>query len=424
MNAMKFHGELEFTLEATAKKCARSSRMKGKVPVTQPPYVRALIDYVVKRAVKIRSAFEALDRLRRAGVSIKIFATLISSFSGVRVLPADLDIITNFYSQNGIADYAAFLKDVQEASNAVQALVPSQKPTTEIDLTTIRKTLCALFTERRIAPHSSVEEVKALSNEFSAGSNEVNSDDFDASFIRQRPDPEDISHVLSTIRNGLTEHKLQLRPELVKLVRNFGDDVSRTQLIVAFQNSSIVLGTPQILGVVQEFPGSASSTVSISALCDTVDPLLLASTQISPPLSPVSSPRSPLFSPRRQGATHFGRSPANLGVDLEQEFRRLDRLRRRQVAEAQFAAVIGLLSPRISDKELRAVYAQYLVNGGFDYLSFCRDAALRPLAPCPEEAEELFAVMRKCKALMSSKLVRIDFVLKSYHPTGSGCVPV
>jgi hypothetical protein len=152
--------------------------------------------------------------------------------------------------------------------------------------------LTALFVERRIDPISlfpagrggaiskysferiltqtatvlTAEEVQAISSAFAVGAGEVNYEEFAAYFARARPVPEDISPVLGTIRSTLAAHKLQLRRELLKLSRNVTDDASRTHVIVALQNSSIVLGTAAIDGLVREFPGSIAGTVSITAL--------------------------------------------------------------------------------------------------------------------------------------------------------------
>jgi Ca2+-binding EF-hand superfamily protein len=86
--------------------------------------------------------------------------------------------------------------------------------------------------------------------------------------------------------------------------------------------------------------------------------------------------------------------------------------------------VIGLLNGRIGDNELRSVFAQYLFADGFDYVSFCRDASLRPAEPRAEETEDLLEVLRKCKALLGSKIIPIDDLFKRFDPGGSGFLPV
>jgi Ca2+-binding EF-hand superfamily protein len=435
--------ELDFALKTAVRET------RPPEPMAKPPQVLRAIDHVVRRAIEIRSAFEAKDRLRKGKLPIETFAMVLSTFSGIRISPSDIQIVANFYSQNEFADYLAFLKDVNEASETVQP--PLRTATVEVDLATILNRLKALFVERRIAPialfpHNRLgtiskynferiltqtatilrpEEVKAISSAFTAGNNEVNYEDFASYFVRSAPIPEDISPVLDVIRSTLIEHKLQLRPVLVKLSRNVSDDVSRTQLIVGLQNSSIVLDTEEIDGLLREFPGSVPGTVSLSVLCDAVDPDL----PTSPPLS-APSPRAPpkqmpvAPTPVLDVVMRLGHDADSLGVDLHQEFRRLDRLRHGRVAESQFRAVIGLLSGRIDDYELRTVFTQYHVADGFDYLSFCRDAAMRPTESHMEETEELLAVLRKCKAVLGSKMVPMDDLFKRFDPSGIGFIPV
>jgi Ca2+-binding EF-hand superfamily protein len=213
---------------------------------------------------------------------------------------------------------------------------------------------------------------------------------------------------------------------LVKLARA-SDDVSRTQLMVGLQHSSIVLDSEEIDGLLHEFPGSVAETVSLSALCDAVDPQLPDST---PPTSaPSSAPPSPRSLPKPPAAilefvARVARSAKNLGIDLENEFRGLDRLRHSRVNQTQFRSVISLLNGRWSENELRKLYAQYQFADGFDYVSFCRDASLRPNDTRPSDSEELLAILRKCKAITESKMMSIEVVFRRYDVLKTGFVPV
>jgi Ca2+-binding EF-hand superfamily protein len=62
------------------------------------------------------------------------------------------------------------------------------------------------------------------------------------------------------------------------------------------------------------------------------------------------------------------------------------------------------------------------VNDGFDYASFCRDAALRPPAPPGPDSEEFTALLRKCKALIASKMASVDVLFRRFDPLGTGFV--
>jgi Ca2+-binding EF-hand superfamily protein len=352
-----------------------------------------------------------------------------------------------------MADYTSFLKDVEEVSLALSNTFISPRRAETVNVSKLLETLKGLFTQRRIKPRTlfpvdgtgriskytferiltqtatvfTSDEVQAISNAFLTTASEVNYDDFVSYFDTAAPTPEDVTPVLDTIRDSLIEHRLQLRPELAKLARNTGDDISRTQLLVGLQNSSLVLGTPAIECLVREFPGSVPGTVSVSAICDAVDSPLPEPTPIVSPLpsglpSPPRLPPAP--APVLDLVSRLGRSSQSLGIALENEFRRIDRLRHRRVTESQFRSVIGLLNARLSESDLRMVIAQYLLPDGFDYVSFCRDSALQPDELPPSDTEELLAVLRKCKALVASKMASIDVVFRPFDALGTGYVPV
>jgi hypothetical protein len=131
-----------------------------------------------------------------------------------------------------LADYNAFLKDVEEARVAFCSASISPRHKETANVSKLLETLKGLFAQRRIAPRTlfpadvidriskyaferiltqtatvlTSEEVKAISNAFLAGASGVNYDDFVSYFNIARPPPEDITAVLETIRELLIEY--------------------------------------------------------------------------------------------------------------------------------------------------------------------------------------------------------------------------
>jgi hypothetical protein len=309
--------------------------------------------------------------------------------------PSDIKIVADFYTTGGLADYSAFLRDIDDAIRVLPTPLPSPRRAA-LSPDKILNTLKALFAERRISPRAlfpagpgriaryvferivgqtatilTPDELAALSAAFGSN-NEVDYEAFCAAFDAPRPEPDGITPIATSITSTLASHGLQLRPELNKFDRTKSDDLPPTSLIIALQNSSIVIGTPGIDALVRAFPGTARGSVSISRLCDVIDPQ--APSPAAPPSPPpASAPRVlPAPSPSNLAlVAHVGQAAASLGVDLE------DWLRHGRVSDAQWRTIIGLLNRRFGEPALRTVSGQYAVPEGFDYTSFCRDCATK-----------------------------------------------
>jgi Ca2+-binding EF-hand superfamily protein len=118
----------------------------------------------------------------------------------------------------------------------------------------------------------------------------------------------------------------------------------------------------------------------------------------------------------------MGRFAQTLRVNLLDEFQSVDKMRRGRVSQAQWWSVIALFGGRLPEAELQAVFNAYLVDGRFDYGSFCRDAA-EPVQTSEGGSAEFDEALKRCKALLATKMITIDVLFRRYDPSRSGFVP-
>jgi hypothetical protein len=381
---------------------------------------------------------------------------LLSTFSGVQMHPADIQVVADFYDTNGLADYKAFLRDIEDSVELFSTPPPSPSRA-PVDVSSILDTLKTMFTERRVLARSffpeggrgtmskyafektlrqaagtlTPAEVSALSEAFLAGPGEVDYDAFVATF-ETPPPSDDVSELCDRVRASLAARRRQLRPALARFDRRPSiDEVVKTQLVVALQDCSVVLPPHDVDRLLHAFPGTGRDTASISALCDAVDPVLPAVAPEPGPARP-SGPPSPARALLPAPPAHvlaivarIAHAAASLGVDLPQEFRRLDRLRHGRVSETQWRGVVALLNGRVVDPELRIVFEQYRTPDGFDYPAFCRDCAPgQEERRVSDEPSIVSDVLRKCKAFVVSKMLTLDVLFRAYDPVGTGFAPV
>jgi hypothetical protein len=87
--ADKERGEISIAeLEFVRKKAV--SEIRAPTPAMKPEQVPTAIDHVVRRSVEIRSAFEAQDELRRRKLPSGLFRMIVSTFSGIQMIPKDV----------------------------------------------------------------------------------------------------------------------------------------------------------------------------------------------------------------------------------------------------------------------------------------------------------------------------------------------
>jgi Ca2+-binding EF-hand superfamily protein len=373
---------------------------------------------------------------------------VLSTFSGVQMPPKDIQIVADFYSTRGVADYNAFVRDIEEADRSLPS--PSRSsPRATVNVSTILANLKTSFSDRRISPRGlfpqngngriskyafekiirqtegtlTPAEVTAISAAFPAGPSEVDYDAFVEVFEEPLPS-DDVSGLVGQISATLESRRLPLRPVIARFDRYSADEVGRSQLITALQNCSVVLGAVDVDRLIRAFPGRERGSACVSALCDAVDPLLQ-----DPPPEPAPTPvrepesRPPPTSPVLDRIVRVGKLAQGLRIDFETEFRRIDRLRHGYVSEAQWRTVMALFKGRVPESELRAIYAEYQRPDGFDYRSFVRDCSASPAQEATVESPEFVDALRKCKAFLVSKMTTMDVLFRRYDPLGTGLAP-
>jgi hypothetical protein len=194
------------------------------------------------------------------------FITVLSSFSAVQMAAADIQIVADYYTQDGAADYIAFLRDVDEAFQEVKDARAPREP--QPDVAKILDTLQTIFTDRHIsarglfpaagatiakytferilaqsAPILTAAEVGAVAQNFAANS-EVNIDTFAAAVdVRRDADSDLLGRVVSRMRAELDARKFLLRPVLTRFDRSGSGEIGRMQFLVALQDRHVPLGT-------------------------------------------------------------------------------------------------------------------------------------------------------------------------------------
>jgi Ca2+-binding EF-hand superfamily protein len=276
----------------------------------------------------------------------------------------------------------------------------------------------AKYTFERIlaqsAPILTATEVGAVAQNFAANS-EVNIDAFAAAVdVRRDADSDLLGRVVSRMRAELDARKFLLRPVLTRFDRSGSGEIGRMQFLVALQDRHVPLGTQEVEELLRAFPGSGSNTIAISAFCDAVDPVLPRPAADEPPPAvdepPPAVDQPPSVAPSDKVCSivgQIGRFAQTLGVDLLDEFHAADRMRHGRIGHLQWRAVIG----RLLESELEAVFSAYLVDGRFDYGSFCHDAAA-PVQAAEGGSAEFEEALKRCKALLATKMISIDVLFR------------
>jgi Ca2+-binding EF-hand superfamily protein len=433
-------GEVEFAVKS-AQKSAKPPPAKPK-----PEQVLRAIDHIVRFNVDARAGFEASDRHRRGKLAPHVFTMILSTFSGIQMSPGDIQVVTQHYSEGGEADYAAMLRDIEAVQGEVRAAATSEPAA--FDVAKLLETLRRVFVERRLTPRDvfhgrmtkyafekllrltvpllTAAEVSAVAANFATGS-EVDCDAFAATFDVLQKSESQLPTIIETIKATLAQKKLRVRPRLIRFDRMGTGEVFLTQFAVALQNSGVALGGPQLEELLRAFPGSARNTLNIAAFCDATEPESAANEPPQAQPEP-SSPRQ-IASPSGNAwavVSRVVKCARNRRVDLASEFRRADRLRHGRVNDTHFRAVMagsGITSGGVTEAELRTLFSEYLTDGEFDYVSFCRDSDQPEFATTPP-SDDLDVALRKCKAMMGSKMVTADSLFQRYDRSGNGEVPI
>jgi hypothetical protein len=136
--------EVEFAMKS-AQKSVKPPAAKPK-----PEQVLRAIEHIVRFNVDARAGFEASDRHRRGKLAVHVFAMILSTLSGIQMPPPDIEVVAQYYSEGGEADYLAMLQDIEAAQKKVkEAAAPEPR---EFDIAKLLETLRRVFVERRIVP--------------------------------------------------------------------------------------------------------------------------------------------------------------------------------------------------------------------------------------------------------------------------------
>jgi Ca2+-binding EF-hand superfamily protein len=432
-------------------KVARKNVQREEKP-PKPDQVVSAIEQIVRRNVDARSGFLAHDRLKRGRIIPETFAMLVSTFSGVQMVPSDIKVVTDYYTVDGLADYVTFCSDIEKALNVVK---PAPRPVvSQYDVSKLMNTLRTTFIERRISVRSlfpangtgkiakyafetivrqarsilTAAEVTAISSAFAAGSNEVDYEKFiNALEVRRIAATTSVVATREKIKAALAEQRVALKQVFVRFDRRGTGDLARNHLILALQQRGISLANNEVDDLLRAYPGTAPDRLDIKTFCDAVDPEPLVPDTTA---ATVPVPTTPRSLPRAVPAAHvldlvvrIGGYAKSVGVDLLQEFYRIDRLRRGAVTEAQWRSVLTLICTRLTEPELATVFRQYVVDGAFDYNSFCRDTH-EDQPSISTDPPELDDVLRMCKALITSKMTTVDVLFRRYDPTRTGLIAV
>jgi Ca2+-binding EF-hand superfamily protein len=219
---------------------------------------------------------------------------------------------------------------------------------------------------------------------------------------------------------------------LLRLARDGSDQLARTQFLTAFQQSGITIDGGEITTLFRAFPGDTPENGRISTFCDAVDPVIEAAAPAA------ESPESPRRSPRKETPTPSSPVLATVGriarlaqgspVSILEEFRHLDRFKHGSVTVADWNAVMTLF--KANQRDATAALRQYLIRGTgeVDYVAFCRDAD-----KCQTNEDAAFVdpgdspilrdVLRRCKALVLSKVTTLDDIFAPFDRFKTGGVP-
>lgn len=446
-----------------------SSQLQTTEKRELPSFFSVVVNDINSQSVDPMSTFISLDRLKKGLLPKKVFLNALYGFN-LHINAGQLvQLVEVFARPDGNVQYSDFCDEVQKS---IASMPPPERKTVEIK-GDINKTMAYLRDVEKNR-HSQLGEqfklcdprgtgyiqstrfLKALEVEkfplskpdrdvllehFGDQNGYIKYDDF----LRQIVPPTNqitptASQVIQRLKNHLESHNIYLRPKLIKIERDTGNQLHVIDLLQVLHAVSFDFSQRewnQLVGFLGPLP---QSPLDYDALCDEVDPPVHE--VVAPPEPEVnisSSMRTEI--PREcppddilQTLIGLLRSANKMDVDFYQQFRSNDYLRQGVVPKSQFQSIVLSVYPSLQPQllahliEFYKAHPPYVNYGNMikDMNQFATDALQemetkeRTITTGPSDESNI--ALRKIKSHLDAARIDPEQLFANYDPGNNGLI--
>lgn len=452
-----------------------------------PQNVRSFISLVIKKRIDLRSLFQSYDKIRSGKIPTETFTVLITSVSGIHLIPQEIqEIIQYYYDSNGLVNYLRLCQDIdfvyQRMNNQQKQVQPQQN---NIDVQTVMNRLKKTAIERRISisdifPKTPTEklsqyvfsrilsqnnlgltnqEVLAITFHYTnpQSKQEVDYQRFLSFFVEKKVEKPfaDIKIILEKISRMSTARHSDLKGTLLRFDRDGSNIMPAFQFLLALQYIGINLNPNEINEICRVFPGNYPNSISLQSFICAISPYIqkeesLMKLQSKNIINDESNKKPVQVKIKKEGPppqvvldiiSKISYTVLRRKISLIDDFKNLDKARHNTIKKNSYFEYITSLNAGLSIPEIRVLFEYYIQKvDEFDYISFNDDvnnciksrfgnsnssaaSQTKNINSNENISPELQSVLYRIRALEIKKMIDINDLFFTYDQMKNGTVP-